>query len=78
MGDHFHEADTLTHLGDAHHAAGEQAEAREDWQQALAILEDMQHPDDVRAKLAETDGQPRLPRAPKPACLDDRSTGTHC
>jgi hypothetical protein len=53
----FHEADTLTHLGDTRHAAGELAQAREDWQQALTILEDLQHPDadQVRAKLATAD-----------------------
>jgi hypothetical protein len=35
-------------------AAGELARARDAWQQALAILEDLQHPDadQVRAKLA--------------------------
>jgi tetratricopeptide (TPR) repeat protein len=55
-GDLFQEADTLTRLGDTHHAAGELAQAREAWQQALAILEDLQHPgaDQVRAKLAST------------------------
>jgi hypothetical protein len=47
---------TLTHLGDSRHAAGELAQAREAWQQALAILEDIQHHDagEVRAKLAST------------------------
>jgi hypothetical protein len=52
------EADTLTHLGDSRHASGELTQAREAWQQALAILEDIQHPDaaKVRAKLASTNG----------------------
>ena len=48
--------EALTRLGDTHHAAGELAQARQAWQQALAILEDLQHPDagQVRAKLAST------------------------
>jgi tetratricopeptide (TPR) repeat protein len=55
-GARFDEADALTHLGDTHQAAGELAQAREAWQQALAILDDLQHPDagQVRAKLAST------------------------
>ena len=58
-GDRYHEAEALTHLGDTHQAAGELAQAREAWQQALAILDDLQHPDadQVRAKLASTNGQ---------------------
>jgi hypothetical protein len=38
------------------HAAGELARSREAWQQALAIYEDIQHPetDQVHAKLAST------------------------
>jgi tetratricopeptide (TPR) repeat protein len=50
------EAEALTHLGDTRHAAGELAQARETWQQALAILDDMQHPDagQVRARLTST------------------------
>jgi hypothetical protein len=50
------EASVLTHLGDARHAAGESALAREAWQRALAILDDIEHPDadQVRAKLAST------------------------
>jgi hypothetical protein len=53
-GDRFNEADVLTHLGDTRHADGELTQAREAWQQALAILEDLEHPDadQVRAKLA--------------------------
>ena len=46
----------LTHLGDARHAAGELPQARQAWQQALAIYDDIQHPDadKVRAKLASS------------------------
>jgi tetratricopeptide (TPR) repeat protein len=51
-GARFNEAGTLTRLGDTRHAASETALA----QQALAILDDLQHPDaaQVRAKLAST------------------------
>jgi DNA-binding SARP family transcriptional activator/tetratricopeptide (TPR) repeat protein len=56
FGDRLGDAEILTHLGDNHHAAGELAQAREAWQQALAIFDDIQHPDagQVRAKLAST------------------------
>jgi DNA-binding SARP family transcriptional activator len=55
-GARFDEADTLTHLGDTRHAAAEWTQARQAWQQALAILDDLQHPDadSVRARLAST------------------------
>ena len=47
----------LTHLGDTHHAAGDPDAARDAWQQALTILDDLDHPDaaQVRAKLADVD-----------------------
>ena len=53
LGDRFNEADILTHLGDARHAAGEQQEARAAWKRALVILDDLHHSDadKVRAKL---------------------------
>jgi len=57
-GDHFYEATILTHLGDTHHAAADPLAARDAWRQALAILEDLQHPDTnkLRAKLATLTG----------------------
>jgi tetratricopeptide (TPR) repeat protein/transcriptional regulator with XRE-family HTH domain len=57
-GDRYHEAEILTHIGDTRHAAGEPPLARQAWQQALAIFDDIQHPDaeKVRAKLAGIDG----------------------
>jgi tetratricopeptide (TPR) repeat protein len=57
-GDRLQEAVVLTHLGDTRQAAGELAQAREAWQQALAIFEDLQHPDagQVRAKLSSANG----------------------
>jgi tetratricopeptide (TPR) repeat protein len=58
-GHHFDaplQAEILTHLGEARHAAGELPQARQAWQQALAIYDTIQHPgaDKVRAKLAST------------------------
>jgi tetratricopeptide (TPR) repeat protein len=57
VGDRWGEADALTNLGDVRRAAGEPLHAREAWQQALAILDDLQHPDGakVRAKIASID-----------------------
>ena len=54
LGDHYHEADALTHLGDTHHAAGNFTTARDFWQRALTILTGLNHPDakTVHAKLA--------------------------
>ena len=50
------QAEILTHLGEARHAAGELPQARQAWQQALAIYDNIQHPSagKVRAKLAST------------------------
>lgn len=50
---HAH-ARTLNRLGDVHHEAGEYDAAGASWRQALAILNDLDHPDAdlVRAKLA--------------------------
>jgi len=57
VGDRWAEADTLTNVGDVRHAVGEPLHAREVWQQALAILDDLHHPDaaKIRAKLAGVD-----------------------
>ena len=48
------QAETLAHLADTQQASGLAAEARQTWQQALTIMEDLHHPDTerVRAKLA--------------------------
>jgi tetratricopeptide (TPR) repeat protein len=58
LGDRYEEAATLTRLGDTHHAAGDLAAARDTWQRALVILDELDHPyaDQVRAKLATLDG----------------------
>ena len=58
IGDPYHEATVLAHLGDAHDAAGQPPRARTAWQQALATLDGLGHRDaeSVRAKLAGLDG----------------------
>ncbi|WP_232838281.1 AfsR/SARP family transcriptional regulator [Streptomyces geranii] len=53
LGDRLGEADTLTHLGDTHHASGETDKVRRTWQQALDVLDDLDHPNaaEVRTRL---------------------------
>jgi class 3 adenylate cyclase/tetratricopeptide (TPR) repeat protein len=55
VGDRFGEADTLARLGDTHHAADDPHSARDAWQRAVTILDQLDHPDagHVRAKLGE-------------------------
>jgi len=52
-GDYFLQADVLTRLGDTHLAMGDPAAARDLWQQALVILDDLAHRDaaGVRERL---------------------------
>jgi len=54
LGDRLGESTALTHLGDSLAAAGHPERARQAWQQALDILDDLHYPDadHVRAKLA--------------------------
>ena len=56
-GDRALEADTLLHLGDAELGLGRRAAARETVARAVAILEDLGHPDaaKVRARCPDTD-----------------------
>lgn len=53
-GDRFREADVFAHLGDLHHAHGKTRGALKFWTQALAIFNEIHHPDadQIRAKLA--------------------------
>jgi DNA-binding SARP family transcriptional activator/tetratricopeptide (TPR) repeat protein len=53
FGDRYNEVDTLASLGDAYHAAGDIDSAADVWRQALAVLDQLGHPDadKVRAKL---------------------------
>jgi DNA-binding SARP family transcriptional activator/tetratricopeptide (TPR) repeat protein len=54
LGDQFQLSRALTHLGDAHQAAGDPGEAAQAWLGALAILHDLDHPDadHVQARLS--------------------------
>jgi DNA-binding SARP family transcriptional activator len=53
-GDHYYQAQTLIHLGETHQNQGEPEAARQSWQQALAILNELNHPEasQLRARLA--------------------------
>jgi tetratricopeptide (TPR) repeat protein/DNA-binding XRE family transcriptional regulator len=55
LGDRYNEATTLTNLGDTQHAAGDVDATHQSWQQALHILDDLDHPDagTVRTKLRQ-------------------------
>jgi tetratricopeptide (TPR) repeat protein len=57
LGDRYNEAVTVTHLGDTHHTAGDIEAARDAWRRAMAILDQLDHPDaeTVRAKLHDLD-----------------------
>jgi len=63
-GARYRTAQSLSHLGDAHHAEGDNHAARETWQQALDILDELIHPEAIplRNKLhsTATDLVPRL------------------
>jgi DNA-binding SARP family transcriptional activator/Tfp pilus assembly protein PilF len=60
VGDRWGQAETLGHTGDVYHAIGDNQRARRAWEEALAILEDLQHADAgrVRAKLAGLGADP--------------------
>jgi O-methyltransferase involved in polyketide biosynthesis len=60
LGDRYREATTVVNLGEAHRAGGDADAARHAWQQALAVLEHLDHPDaaDVRRRLASLDAVP--------------------
>jgi len=53
LGERYNQADVLTHLGDAHRAAGDEEAAGLAWRRAWTILDDLQHADAdaVRARL---------------------------
>ena len=54
FGDRYFEALTLARSGDSRHASGNDTDARIAWQQALEILDDLQHAhaDHIRSKLS--------------------------
>jgi len=45
LGDRYHQAVALANLGDSHDAAGHGDRARNAWQQAARILDELDHPD---------------------------------
>ncbi|NUT92064.1 MAG: tetratricopeptide repeat protein, partial [Saccharothrix sp.] len=53
LGDRYYESLSLIHLGDLHNGSGEPGTARENWQRAMHILTDLNHPaaTDVQARL---------------------------
>jgi tetratricopeptide (TPR) repeat protein len=53
LGVRYSEAESLNHLGDAYHSTSDLASAHEAWQDALAILEDLNHPEaeQIRNKI---------------------------
>jgi tetratricopeptide (TPR) repeat protein/transcriptional regulator with XRE-family HTH domain len=57
LGDRMFEAISLDHLGDIRHVSGDPLTARESWQEALVILDDLRHPDaaQIRAKIRNVD-----------------------
>jgi tetratricopeptide (TPR) repeat protein len=63
LGYHYNEATILTYLGETYYAAGEDQAAWDAWQQALAIFDQLGHPDadTVRTKLATLDTDPEKP-----------------
>ena len=54
----------LVHLGDAYHAAGDPEQARQAWQEALAILEDLNHRTPARSGPGWTARPRRYPARP--------------
>ncbi|GAA0906040.1 AfsR/SARP family transcriptional regulator [Virgisporangium aurantiacum] len=61
VGDRYEEATTLAHLGDTHYTTSDPEAARDAWQRALAVLDELDHPDadQVRAKLHGSDSATR-------------------
>jgi DNA-binding SARP family transcriptional activator/Tfp pilus assembly protein PilF len=53
VGDRFNQVEILIRLGDSHDADGQPQAARKAWQQALNILNDLDHPlaDEIRGRL---------------------------
>jgi tetratricopeptide (TPR) repeat protein len=52
LGDRHNEAAVLQRLADSRHAAGDQHEAEHAWRRALAILDDLAHPDADKVRHA--------------------------
>jgi tetratricopeptide (TPR) repeat protein len=56
LGDRYYEAGSLVRLGDTHLTTADAGEAVRQWTQALAILDELEHPDadELRAKISRT------------------------
>jgi hypothetical protein len=64
LGERYNEATILGHLGDSQHAAGNPQAARDAYQQALSILEDLDHPTPTASgRSSTTSGRPRTAAA---------------
>jgi len=50
LGDRYHQSWMLVYLGEAQSALGRPPAAREAWQQALAILEELHHPEAAQVR----------------------------
>ncbi|WP_189155013.1 ATP-binding protein [Lentzea pudingi] len=63
LGDCYTEATTWARMGDTYLVMGDRSAAEKVWRQALTLLDRLSHPDaqDVRAKLAELEGQSSRP-----------------
>jgi tetratricopeptide (TPR) repeat protein len=59
LGDRYYETIVLTHLGETHESANDLDAARTDWEEALKILIDLDHPDaeQVQDKIRSLDAQ---------------------
>ena len=76
----YYQTTMLVHLGDAYYAAGQLPQARQAWQEALAILEDLNHSDadQVRARLdGEEPPVPGVPAASARSALGGRLREDH-
>jgi tetratricopeptide (TPR) repeat protein len=60
LGGRLHQAEVRLHLGDVHRDAGDLSAARDVWRQALAGLDELQHPEAARLrdKIAQLGGEP--------------------
>lgn len=72
---HHHEAEVLTHLGDAHYAVGQDSAAEDAWRKALEILRRIRRPDTLKihSRLRGLEG---LQASGPPMSSSDRDHGT--
>ncbi|TPQ21363.1 AfsR/SARP family transcriptional regulator [Streptomyces sporangiiformans] len=79
IGNRSGEAHTLGNLGDVYLAAGDPDAARTNWQQALAILEKVDHPDaeEIRERLRRLEEHPPPPGTRSDPAADLEQQGEH-